>query len=569
MKFKMLMFIAIFLLAAVAVGAVSATSNDTDALSFDEIDEEIGLSDIGDEIGSKQTASATVSSYDGLFKKIDEAKNVKCDEYTINLKSGTYKATKDMIKWASGDAAGTKTLIINGNGATLDGNNKCGFLEVEMDYTLVLNNLRIQNYAKSGDSGYVDLIYGGAVFVDVRGTLIVNNCEFINNHANEGGAIYSEGILLVRNSLFTGNVADTQGGAIKTSGGKCDIQNSNFISNNAKSSGGALYTGSNGAIISGNLFARNGANLGGAICNGFIRSTPYGSAIYDRWGNRIDGSSTPYGMDSEISKNKFSYNTAQKGSAIHNIVYSALIDSNIFKSNKATESAGSAIVNTASNVEISNNNPQDTSCRYTVSNTKEYSRIVNNVFDDRPDTIITFSFEKTPYVYGESHYVIVSLKDDSGNALAGFDLSVNFNGVKSLKTDANGLARISTYGLNPNTYQISVSYAGSDRYAPSSASTKVVVTKVTAKIAAGSKTFKLNKAKKYVVTLKDNHNKVMKKVKLSLKVNRKTYSAKTNSKGKATFKLKINKKGKYNGVVTYPGNAYNNKVTKKVKIVVK
>ena len=62
----------------------------------------------------------------------------------------------------------------------------------------------------------------------------------------------------------------------------------------------------------------------------------------------------------------------------------------------------------------------------------------------------------------------------------------------------------------------------------------------------------------------------MKKAKVTLKVKGKTYKAKTNSKGKATFKLtKLTKKGKHKAVITYKGNNNYKKATKKVKITVK
>ena len=99
----------------------------------------------------------------------------------------------------------------------------------------------------------------------------------------------------------------------------------------------------------------------------------------------------------------------------------------------------------------------------------------------------------------------------------------------------------------------------------------VVVTKATAKITAKAKTFKAKtKTKKYTVTLKTNKNKVMKNVKLYLKVNKKTFSVKANARGKVTFKITgLNKKGKFKAAVTYKGNKYYVKVTKKVYILVK
>ena len=62
----------------------------------------------------------------------------------------------------------------------------------------------------------------------------------------------------------------------------------------------------------------------------------------------------------------------------------------------------------------------------------------------------------------------------------------------------------------------------------------------------------------------------MKKVKLTLKVKGKTYKAKTNAKGKATFKIKnLKKKGKYTAKVTFNGNKHYKKASKKVKITIK
>ena len=50
----------------------------------------------------------------------------------------------------------------------------------------------------------------------------------------------------------------------------------------------------------------------------------------------------------------------------------------------------------------------------------------------------------------------------------------------------------------------------------------------------------------------------------------KTYTAKTNSKGKAIFKIKnLKKKGTYKATVTYKGDKNYNKVIKTVKITVK
>ena len=59
----------------------------------------------------------------------------------------------------------------------------------------------------------------------------------------------------------------------------------------------------------------------------------------------------------------------------------------------------------------------------------------------------------------------------------------------------------------------------------------------------------------------------MNKVKVTIKVNGKTYTAVTNKNGKATFKItKLTKKGTFKSVITYKGNSLYKKVTKTVKI---
>ena len=62
----------------------------------------------------------------------------------------------------------------------------------------------------------------------------------------------------------------------------------------------------------------------------------------------------------------------------------------------------------------------------------------------------------------------------------------------------------------------------------------------------------------------------MKQVKVTIKISGKKYTAKTNSKGQATFKItKFTKKGKFNAVIAFDGNKYYNKVSKTVKITIK
>ena len=187
------------------------------------------------------------------------------------------------------------------------------------------------------------------------------------------------------------------------------------------------------------------------------------------------------------------------------------------------------------------------------------------------ETTITVADVNT--VYNGGKYLVINLNDVNGNALDGVEVTVNFSNGKTLTpTVKNGQAKLSTDGLAPvKTYTATITFNGNANYDKSTATAKVTVKKATPKLTAKAKTFKKSvKTKKYTVTLKTNKNKVMKNTKVTIKVNKITYSAKTNSKGIATFKItKLTKKGTFKSIVTYKGNKYYNKVTKTINIKVK
>ncbi|WP_458452998.1 peptidoglycan-binding protein [Methanobrevibacter sp.] len=135
----------------------------------------------------------------------------------------------------------------------------------------------------------------------------------------------------------------------------------------------------------------------------------------------------------------------------------------------------------------------------------------------------------------------------------------------------NGKGTIDVSGLKVGTYTAIATFKKTETFNASTKTAKFTVKKVSPKITANSKTFKYaQKTKSYSVSLKDNKGKAMKGQKVTLKVNGKTYSAKTNSKGVATFKItKLNKVGNNNAVITYAGDKSYNKVSKKAKITVK
>ena len=112
----------------------------------------------------------------------------------------------------------------------------------------------------------------------------------------------------------------------------------------------------------------------------------------------------------------------------------------------------------------------------------------------------------------------------------------------------------------PDVYDVSAVFTGAKNYFPAEKTSKVAVKKATLKISVKKSD------KKLLIRLKDSYGNPVKKIKLKFKVASKTYTAKTNKKGVATFKL--SKKGLYNGAVKFKGNNYYTALNKKVKVFI-
>ena len=124
--------------------------------------------------------------------------------------------------------------IINGKN---DFNQKGGaiYIEGSAQYTII-NCTFNNNWADD---------YGGAIYNDINKPLTIINCNFDNNKADDdhGGAIYSKGELDIKNSTFTSNIASYDGGAFY-----CEkfiyVENCLFENNHA-CDGGAIYSQNN------------------------------------------------------------------------------------------------------------------------------------------------------------------------------------------------------------------------------------------------------------------------------------------------------------------------------------
>ena len=208
----------------------------------------------------------------------------------------------------------------------------------------------------------------------------------------------------------------------------------------------------------------------------------------------------------------------------------------------------------------------------------EYNAIqTTRVFDvienstDIPSLKTVIFAPEVSTTYDGNGYLTITIKDENDKFVASRNVVVTINGkTEIVKTNNEGVAKLSTNGLAPKTYIVNIAFEGDGTYAKSSTTSKVVVGKAASTITAKNKAFKKSKKiKKYAITLKSG-KKPVKNVKVTLKVKGKTYNAKTNAKGKAVFKIKkLSKKGKFKATIKFKGNAYYKAVSKKVKITIK
>ena len=432
------------------------------------------------------------------------------------------------------------------------------------------------NFTRNSAARFAGAIYSG----------YAKNCTFIENQAYRGGAFFAGNAI---DSTFTDNYAEGYGGAIYNA----NATNCKFTNNSAGLDGGAFYVDSDLLTFAVNCnFTNNHAKQnGGAIYNGDVSGCPFTQNTAENWGGAAYNVTA---KNSKFIKNYASCGGAMQYGVANNCLFTqnsadsyggAMADANATYCNFTQNTAGgggAAFYVNASNCIFRQNNANyggamqggsAINCTFIGNTANETGDNVTGTDTDNCKflTPTKLTSKAVATTYNINKYLVITLKDENGNALSGVYVTVTLSSAKKYKTNSNGQIKINVGKLVPKTYTAKISFAGNNNYVASSTTAKVTVKKATPKLTAKAKTFRVKvKTKKYTVTLKNNKGKVLKKVKLTLRVGKKTYKATTNSKGKATFKItKLTKKGKYTATVKFAGSKYYKKLTKKVKITVK
>ena len=266
---------------------------------------------ISNEVIEKNTNKPIVQGDFGILQNlIDNAE----ENSIINLERD-YNYNCDIDTITEGIVI-NKKLTINGNGHTINAQNKSRIFKVKVE-GVVLNNINFINgkISTAGGAIYVhhfcsvdvinstfsnnnveeidNTVYsythtGGAIYSHYGSSINILDSNFINNDADSGGAIHSyRSNVFIMNSNFKGmscgaicsfgsnvsimasNFIDNhEGGAIYLIISNVLIENSTFINNTAGYWGGALFIEGTNVDIINSIFINNSANeTGGAICS--------------------------------------------------------------------------------------------------------------------------------------------------------------------------------------------------------------------------------------------------------------------------------------------------------------
>ena len=195
---------------------------------------------------------------------------------------------------------------------------------------------------------------------------------------------------------------------------------------------------------------------------------------------------------------------------------------------------------------------------------------VNKVFsnDTLYETVLTVK-DVTTYA-GEKANIVITLVDNYGVGVFDKALKVFFGDNEiTAYTDAFGMVEIPFIEDSATTKNVVAVFLGEGNLYKGSYDTATVkVNKKSTALTAKAATLKVKKAKKISVTLKSGKTAIKGK-KVTITVNGKTFSAKTNAKGVATISVKVTKKGKFNAKVKFAGDGAYKASNKTIKLTVK
>ena len=574
-KRKLILSALILLMIAVSISAISA-----------EDSEDLLTSDI----------SVDGNSTDAINDAISKASSGD----TINLgENKAYDIGNDTIEI-------TKSINIKGNNVNITAGSSSYGLKIQANNIEVsgitfINPIDLPNYGEKFD--------GRAIHTIASSNILIKDCKFINyaygiemsssqsstieNCWFNGATTTVSGMsgagtkaiqlmgsqyIDIINNTFYGQIYD--GLSIASNSGYVNIENNTFINNTfAIFYGGASTKGNkirnNEFITCGMINATYTSILGSEEIN--LSNLPYiglqkasneieiiGNTFTVKDNNRIiysEAENTAHGYPSVIGAINITNNTVKK--------YDSSVDGSsvLFYQIVVVSSLG---ISTTGDIDVKDNDFSDIPDINTFQLDFGSISVDNNTI--HIETTQTNTYLAITYV--KDGRIIVKLTTLSGTALSNQDIRYSINSAaKQIKTtDEYGQIYIDDLS---GDVKITASFYETEQYTRSDLEATiyvtpktVTVTKKATTITAPKKTFKKKATKKVKITLKSSGSALSGK-KITIKVNKKTYSAKTSSKGIATIKVKLTKKGTYKYTAKFAGDSTYKAASKTGKIKVK
>lgn len=520
----------IFLILIISLGVVSAENNTVNEKNFNDV--QIAI----DNAGENETINLADTYIGNNEIKISKDIIIEGDAIFDAQNSSRIINAKD------NNVIFKKLTFINGNAQKIDYYENGGAV-------IGSGILTFENCKFIGNNAHT----GGAVYV--TNTSIFINCTFINNHAEIGGAIghecmednQKEGTLFINNTHFYNNTAKTEGGAIFSQTYNYDIEtnketfkdisiiNSNFINNNASIGGGA-YISSN-ALITNSTFSKNKVTEYKGMIDGYYTIVDaFGSALITICTETIIKNST-------FTDNLGDYSAVSIANGIGEITNST------FKNN----TYGSVLISADST---------------TIINNKSYS---NTFFKDNftqiQPIILSVSSLTTNYLSGKTLKITLTNAFtkkgiDETNVIIKVYTNKKYK-LYELSTNSKGIVNFKASKLNAGTHKVIIL---NENFYQTQKQITIKIKKAKTTVNAPKVTNKYKKSQYFKVSVKA-YKKPVKNTLIKIKIDKKTYKIKTNSKGIAKINTKILKVGKHNVLITSGDSNY--QISKKAKIIIK
>ena len=402
-------------------------------------------------------------------------------------------------------------------------------------------------------------IYNSGYFT----TTTLTNSNITHNNAGDGGAIYNydDATMTLINNIFTHNNATSGGGAIHNAFYANMTLNNNTLNNNTADFGGAIhnYNYANMTLNNNTLNNNNATSGGGAINNFMETKMTLNNNILNN--NTASCGGAIYNYDyatMTLNNNTLNNNSAKYGGAIENYDYTTMTLNNNTLNNNSAKYGGGAIENSG-NLIIRNNNFTNNSAGESGGGIYGSGNVINN----------NFRLNKAhngAAIYNTQNQTRISDNTFENNVADTLSASSIVNYGKNNIIEDNINDTISTY---KNTIYNIGSYVNITSNIFQDGNESKLKTKIT--IQASNKNPPINTPITITATLTDVNNKALPSKEITLTIDGKQYTQKTNTQGTITQTYTPTTTGsktitaKYNGDNTYnPSNTTTTITTLKI-----